>query len=88
MNRFGLAEHERKDLYPSFRNSISNTGSAMGCGYRISWDSCCSVNPALPLIVNVDSMGPTRRVSINEHAKAHGCSRRFITLRTASRWLR
>jgi hypothetical protein len=31
MNRFGSAEHERKDLHPPSRNSISNT-STMGWG--------------------------------------------------------
>jgi hypothetical protein len=31
VNRFGSAEHERKDLHPPSRNSISNT-STMGSG--------------------------------------------------------
>ena len=61
---------------PGSRNSISNCRSAMGFGCRISWYSRCSVTVPLPCVVDVSSVGRARRLSIDQHAKSHGGSRR------------
>src|SRR5437762_3026665 len=70
----GLAERECKSLHAGIEKLDFELSISDGASWSDQLIQTLVGNCAVALIINVNSVSSTRRLSINEHAKSHGSS--------------